>query len=126
MKGGIGNLMKQVQQVQDNMAKMQEKLADMEVEGQSGAGMVKVTMTCKYDVRRVEIDYLAPARFNDLLDVSVRLVEAGRASIDVVQEIETGPTRLACASVRLVCVDAARFKPAKIPVALLQQISRQP
>lgn len=56
MKGGIGNLMKQVQQVQDNMAKMQEKLADMEVEGQSGAGMVKVTMTCKYDVRRVEID----------------------------------------------------------------------
>ena len=40
MKGGIGNLMKQVQQVQDNMAKMQEKLADMEVQGQSGAGMV--------------------------------------------------------------------------------------
>ncbi len=77
-------------------------------------------------VRRVEIDYLAPARFNDLLDVSLRLVEAGRASIDVVQEIETGPTRLACASVKLVCVDAARFKPAKIPAALLQQISRQP
>jgi acyl-CoA thioester hydrolase len=75
-------------------------------------------------VRRVEIDYLAPARFNDLLDVSVRLVEAGRASIDVEQIIGTGPTRLACASVKLVCVDAARFKPAKIPVALLQQITR--
>jgi len=56
MKGGLGNLMKQVQQVQDNMAKMQEKLAELEVEGQSGAGMVKVIMTCKHDVRRVEID----------------------------------------------------------------------
>jgi acyl-CoA thioester hydrolase len=77
-------------------------------------------------VRRVGIDYLAPARFNDLLDVSVRLVEAGRASIDVEQEITAGPTRLACASVRLVCVDAARFKPARIPAALLQQITRQP
>lgn len=77
-------------------------------------------------VRRVEIDYLAPARFNDLLDVSVGLVDAGRVSIDVAQRIERGPTRLAQASVRLVCVDAARFKPAKIPAALLQQISRQP
>jgi acyl-CoA thioester hydrolase len=77
-------------------------------------------------VRRVEIDYLAPARFNDLLDVSIRLVEAGRARIDLEQEIAAGPTRLACASVRLVCVDAARFKPAKIPAALLQQMTRQP
>ena len=56
MKGGIGNMMKQVQQVQENMAKMQAKLAEIEIEGASGAGMVKVTMTCKYDVRRVAID----------------------------------------------------------------------
>jgi len=56
MKGGIGNMMKQVQQVQENMAKMQAKLADIEIEGQSGAGMVKVVMTCKYDVRRIAID----------------------------------------------------------------------
>jgi acyl-CoA thioester hydrolase len=77
-------------------------------------------------VRRVEIDYLTPARFNDLLDVSVRLLETGRASIDVEQQIAVGPTRLANASVKLVCVDAARFKPAKIPAALLKQITRQP
>jgi DNA-binding YbaB/EbfC family protein len=56
MKGGIGGLMKQAQQMQENMKKMQEQLASVEVEGQSGAGMVKVTMTCKHDVRRVSID----------------------------------------------------------------------
>ena len=56
MKGGIAGLMKQAQQMQDNMKKMQDSLGGIEVEGQSGAGMVKVTMTCKYDVRRVSID----------------------------------------------------------------------
>lgn len=56
MKGGIAGLMKQAQQMQENMKKMQEQLASVEVEGQSGAGMVKVQMTCKYDVRRVSID----------------------------------------------------------------------
>ncbi|EGK72202.1 MAG: YbaB/EbfC family nucleoid-associated protein [Methyloversatilis sp.] len=56
MKGGIGGLMKQAQQMQENMKKMQEQLASVEVEGQSGAGMVKVVMTCKHDVRRVSID----------------------------------------------------------------------
>ena len=56
MKGGIGGLMKQAQQMQENMKKMQEQLASVEVEGQSGAGMVKVIMTCKHDVRRVSID----------------------------------------------------------------------
>ncbi len=56
MKGGLGGLMKQAQQMHENMKKMQDQLATIEVEGQSGAGMVKVTMTCKYDVRRVAID----------------------------------------------------------------------
>ena len=56
MKGGLAGLMKQAQQMQENMKKMQEQLASVEVEGQSGAGMVKVQMTCKYDVRRVSID----------------------------------------------------------------------
>lgn len=56
MKGGIAGLMKQAQQMQENMKKMQDQLASVEVEGQSGAGMVKVLMTCKYDVRRVSID----------------------------------------------------------------------
>ncbi|GLT22452.1 YbaB/EbfC family nucleoid-associated protein [Zoogloea oryzae] len=56
MKGGIAGLMKQAQQMQENMKKMQDSLGGIEVEGQSGAGMVKVQMTCKYDVRRVSID----------------------------------------------------------------------
>jgi DNA-binding YbaB/EbfC family protein len=56
MKGGIAGMMKQAQQMQANMQKAQEELAAIEVEGQSGAGMVKVLMTCKHDVRRVSID----------------------------------------------------------------------
>ncbi|MCL2658455.1 MAG: YbaB/EbfC family nucleoid-associated protein [Betaproteobacteria bacterium] len=57
--GGMGNLaglMKQAQQMQENMKKVQDSLATIEVEGESGAGMVKIQMTCKYDVRRVTID----------------------------------------------------------------------
>jgi len=77
-------------------------------------------------VRRVAIDYLAPARFNDMLDVSVRRVEAARASLEMEQEIAAGPTRLASASVTLACVDALRFKPVRIPAAILQQLARQP
>ncbi len=56
MKGGLAGLMKQAQLMQENMKKAQEQLAQIEVEGQSGAGMVKVTMTCGHDVRRVTID----------------------------------------------------------------------
>jgi hypothetical protein len=56
MKGNLGAIMKQAQQMQENMKRMQEQLASVEVEGQSGAGMVKVQMTCRYDVRRVSID----------------------------------------------------------------------
>ena len=55
-KGGMGNMMKQAQQMQERMQKTQEELASIEVIGQSGAGMVKVTMTCNHNVRRVEID----------------------------------------------------------------------
>jgi hypothetical protein len=56
MKGGLAGLMKQAQQMQDNMMKAQAELANLEVEGQSGGGMVKVVMTCKHDVKRVSID----------------------------------------------------------------------
>ncbi|MBK6907324.1 MAG: YbaB/EbfC family nucleoid-associated protein [Rhodocyclaceae bacterium] len=56
MKGGMAGLMKQAQQMQANMQKAQEELASVEVEGQSGAGAVKVLMTCKHDVKRVTID----------------------------------------------------------------------
>lgn len=53
---GLGDLMKQAQAMQDNMQKMQEDLANLEVVGESGAGMIKVTMTGRHDVKNVEID----------------------------------------------------------------------
>ena len=56
MKNQLAGLMKQAQQMQDNMKKAQEELARTEVEGQSGAGLVKVVMTCRHDVKRVTID----------------------------------------------------------------------
>lgn len=56
MKGGIGALMKQAQQMQENLQRAQEQIAAMEVTGESGAGMVKITMTGRHDVKRVEID----------------------------------------------------------------------
>ncbi len=55
-KGQLAGLMKQAQQMQENMKRAQEQLASIEVEGQSGAGMVKVTVTCRNDVKRVSID----------------------------------------------------------------------
>jgi len=55
-KGGMGNMMKQAQQMQERMQKMQEEIANMEVTGESGAGLVKVTLTGSHSVRRVELD----------------------------------------------------------------------
>jgi DNA-binding YbaB/EbfC family protein len=56
MKGGLGGMMKQAQLMQQNMQKAQAELATVEVEGQSGSGMVKVTMTCGHEMRRVTLD----------------------------------------------------------------------
>ena len=56
MKGNIGDLMKQAQQLQENMQRAQEELANTELEGQAGAGLVRVIMTGRYDVKRVQID----------------------------------------------------------------------
>lgn len=56
MKGGLGGMMKQAQQMQQNMQKVQAELATVEVEGLAGSGMVKVTMTCAHEVRRVSLD----------------------------------------------------------------------
>jgi acyl-CoA thioester hydrolase len=74
-------------------------------------------------VRRVEIDYLSPARFNDALDVSVSLHEAGRVSLSVRQELMRGPLCLAEAVVTLACVDAVNFKPVKMPPTILQALT---
>jgi len=76
-------------------------------------------------VRRVEVDYLSPARFNDQIDVSVDLHELGRASLSVEQALTKGPTRLVSARVTLACVDAARFKPVKIPLPILQALTEE-
>jgi acyl-CoA thioester hydrolase len=74
-------------------------------------------------VRRVAIDYLSPARFNDQLEVSVGLRETGRASLGVQQELMRGATCLARAEVKLACVDAVHFKPVKMPATILQTLS---
>jgi DNA-binding YbaB/EbfC family protein len=67
-KGGIGALMKQAQQMQENMARMQEELKTIEVEGQSGAGLVKVTMTCRNAVKKVSIDPSLLGEDKDMLE----------------------------------------------------------
>ena len=84
MKGGIGQLMKQAQEMQANMKKAQEEMASLTVSGESGAGLVRITMTCQHQVRSIEIDDsmigddkemledLIVAAFND----AVRKVEA--------------------------------------------------
>lgn len=56
MKGGLGNLMRQAQKIQADMAKAQEELANMEITGQAGGGLVSVVMSGKHEVRRVTID----------------------------------------------------------------------
>ncbi|MDE2612660.1 MAG: YbaB/EbfC family nucleoid-associated protein [Burkholderiales bacterium] len=68
MKNQLAGLMKQAQAMQENMKKAQEELAAIEVEGSSGAGLVKVTMTCKHDVRRVAIDPSLLADDKDMLE----------------------------------------------------------
>ena len=73
MKGQLAGLMKQAQAMQDNLKKAQEELALIEVEGQSGAGLVKVVMTCKHDVKRVVID---PSLLGDDKDMLEDLVAA--------------------------------------------------
>jgi nucleoid-associated protein EbfC len=83
MKNQLAGLMKQAQQMQDNVKKVQDSLALIEVEGQSGAGLVKVTMTCKNDVKRVVID---PSLFGDDKDMLEDLVAA--AFNDAVRKAE--------------------------------------
>lgn len=68
MKGAIGNLMKQAQQMQENMRRMQEQLAQVEVEGQSGAGLVKVIVTARNEVRRIAIDPSLVGEDRDMLE----------------------------------------------------------
>ena len=68
MKQQLAGLMKQAQAMQDNMKRAQDELALIEVEGQSGAGLVRVVMTCKNDVKRVTIDPTLLAEDKDMLE----------------------------------------------------------
>jgi hypothetical protein len=93
-KGQLAGLMKQAQQMQDTMRKMQEQLATIEVEGQSGAGMVKVVMTCRYDVKRVAIDPSLLADDKEILEdlVAAAVNDAVRRVESTVQEKMAGVT----------------------------------
>ena len=84
MKGGIGNLMKQAQLMQENMKKLQEQLGTMEVEGQAGSGMVKVVMSGRHEVKRVTLDPRVLADDREMLE---DLIAA--AVNDAVRKIET-------------------------------------
>ncbi|MDD2816842.1 MAG: hypothetical protein RIS84_1502 [Pseudomonadota bacterium] len=83
MKGNLSNLMKQAQQMQENFQKAQEELANMEVTGEAGAGLVKVVMTGRHDMRRVSID---PSLMSEDKEMLEDLITA--AVNDAVRKIE--------------------------------------
>jgi len=94
MKGGLGNLMKQAQLMQDNMKKLQGELATTEVEGQSGSGMVKVVMTGRHEVKRVTIDPRLLAEEREMLEdlVAAAVNDAVRRIEAMTQEKMAGVT----------------------------------
>jgi len=94
MKGGLAQLMQQAQKMQENMRKVQESLAGIEVEGQSGAGLVKVLMTCRNDVKRVSIDPSLLAEDKDMLEdlVAAAFNDAVRKAEATSQEKMSGFT----------------------------------
>ena len=94
MKGGLGNLMKQAQEMQANMQRAQEELASMEVTGESGGGLVKVTMTGKHEVRRVAIDDSLVGDDKDMLEdlVAAAINDATHRIEVATQERMTGLT----------------------------------
>jgi len=83
MKGGLGNIMKQAQMMQENLRRAQEELAKVEVTGSAGGGLVSIVMTCRHDVKRVSID---PALLKDDKEVLEDLVAA--AMNDAVRKAE--------------------------------------
>ncbi len=94
MKGGIGQLMKQAQQMQADMQKAQEEMANLTVTGESGAGMVKITMTCKHEVRALEIDATLVGDDKDMLEdlIIAAFNDAVRRVEQTVQEKFSGMT----------------------------------
>ena len=94
MKGGLGNLMKQAQAMQANMQKAQEEIAKMEITGESGGGLVKITMTGKHEARRVEIDDSLVGEDKDMLEdlVAAAINDAAHKVEATTQERMSGMT----------------------------------
>jgi hypothetical protein len=94
MKNQLAGLMKQAQQMQDNMKRAQDELALLEVEGQAGAGLVKVLMTCRHDVKRVTIDPKLLTEDRDMLEdlVAAAMNDAVRRVESTTQEKMSGLT----------------------------------
>ncbi|RLA29657.1 MAG: YbaB/EbfC family nucleoid-associated protein [Gammaproteobacteria bacterium] len=94
MKGGIGQLMKQAQQMQADMQKAQQEMANLTVVGESGAGLVKITMTCKHEVRGLEIDDSLVGDDKDMLEdlIIAAFNDAVRRVESTVQEKFSGMT----------------------------------
>ena len=94
MKNQLAGLMKQAQQMQENMKKVQDELASTEVDGQSGAGLVKVVMTCRHDVKRVTIDESLLKDDKDMLEdlIAAAVNDAVRRVESTVQEKMAGVT----------------------------------
>ena len=94
MKNQLAGLMKQAQQMQDNMRKAQEQLALIEVEGQSGSGMVKVVMTCRHEVKRVSIDPSVIGDDREMLEdlIALAMNDAVRKAEATSQEKMAGVT----------------------------------
>jgi DNA-binding YbaB/EbfC family protein len=94
MKGGLGNLMKQAQEMQANMQKAQEEIASLEVTGESGGGLVKITLTGKYEARRVSIDDSLLGDDKDMLEdlVAAAINDAAHKVEATTQERMSGLT----------------------------------
>jgi len=94
MKGGLGNLMKQAQLMQENMKKLQEQIAAMEIEGQAGSGMVKVVVTGRHEVKRVTIDPGLLSEDREMLEdlIAAAFNDAARRVEAVTQEKMAGVT----------------------------------
>lgn len=94
MKGGIGQLMKQAQQMQVDMQKAQDEMANLTVTGESGAGLVKVTMSCKHEVKGLEIDDSLVGDDKDMLEdlIIAAFNDAQRRVEATVQEKFSGMT----------------------------------
>jgi DNA-binding YbaB/EbfC family protein len=94
MKGGIGQLMKQAQKMQADMQKAQEEMAALTVTGESGGGMVRITMTCKHQVRALDIDDSLVGDDKEMLEdlITAAFNDAIRKVETTVQEKYSGMT----------------------------------